>query len=125
MLAGVLLLAIGVQSQPFIGEIRMFAGNFAPRSWHLCDGAMMQIAEHTALFSILGTSYGGDGRVTFKLPDLRGRSPVGAGQGYGLTNRPLGLSFGTETAALPTVVAGTATMATDQLTQSTPNVTSD
>ncbi|WP_367388448.1 phage tail protein [Lewinella sp. LCG006] len=68
----------------FIGEIRMFAGNFAPRSWALCEGQLLPIAQNTALFSILGTIYGGDGRTTFALPDLRGRLPISSGTGPGL-----------------------------------------
>ncbi len=61
---------------PMIGEIRMFAGNFAPRGWAFCEGQLLPISQHSALFSILGTTYGGDGRTTFALPDLRGRAPV-------------------------------------------------
>lgn len=68
----------------FLGEIRMFAGNFAPRSWSFCEGQLLSIAQNTALFSILGTTYGGDGRTTFALPDLRGRGPIGPGTGPGL-----------------------------------------
>ena len=71
-------------SQPFIAEIRMFAGNFAPRGWAFCQGQIMSIAQNTALFSLLGTTYGGNGQTTFGLPDLRGRVPVGTGQGPGL-----------------------------------------
>ena len=81
---------------PFIGEIVGFAGNYAPRGWALCDGQLLAINSNTALFSILGTTYGGDGRTTFALPDLRGRIPIHAGQGPGLTNRRLGQRFGTE-----------------------------
>ncbi len=81
---------------PFIGEIIMFAGNFAPRGWALCDGQLLPVAQHTALFSLLGTNYGGDGRTTFGLPDLRGRAPIHAGQGPGLTDRRLGHSGGVE-----------------------------
>lgn len=84
------------QSDPFIGEIVMFAGNFAPRGWALCDGQLLDIASHSALFSILGTTYGGDGRVNFALPDLRGRVPVHVGSGPGLTPRTLGEVFGSE-----------------------------
>lgn len=82
---------------PFIGEIRMFAGNYPPRGWTFCDGQMMSIAQNTALFSILGTTYGGNGQTNFALPDLRGRVPIHAGQGPGLTNRTLGEKAGTET----------------------------
>jgi len=75
---------------PFIGQIIMFGGNFAPRGWALCDGQLLSIADNTALFSILGTTYGGDGRRTFGLPDLRGRLAMHAGQGPGLPARRLG-----------------------------------
>ena len=83
-------------SEPFIGEIRMFAGNFAPRSWALCDGQLLAISQHDALFSLLGTIYGGDGRTTFGLPDLRGRIPIHMGTGPGLTPRSLGSKAGAE-----------------------------
>ena len=79
-----------------IGEIRMFAGNFAPRSWAFCEGQLMAISGNSALFSILGTTYGGDGRTTYGLPDLRGRSPIGPGNGPGLTARRLGQKGGAE-----------------------------
>jgi len=85
---------------PFLGEIRMFAGNFAPRGWALCDGQLLPISNNTALFSLLGTTYGGDGRTTFALPDLRGRAPIHAGQGPGLTNKTLGQKGGEETVLL-------------------------
>jgi microcystin-dependent protein len=81
-------------SEPLLGVIFAFAGNFAPRGYALCQGQLMSIAQNTALFSILGTTYGGDGRVTFALPDLRGRAPVGAGQGPGLSNVELGEQTG-------------------------------
>jgi microcystin-dependent protein len=81
----------------FIGEVRMFAGNFAPRGWGLAQGQLLSIAQNTALFSILGTTYGGDGQTTFGLPDLRGRVPLGWGQGPGLSPRALGELAGTET----------------------------
>jgi microcystin-dependent protein len=77
-------------STPYIGTIMLFAGNFAPRGFALCQGQLLAIAQNTALFSLLGTTYGGDGKVTFGLPDLRGRAPVGAGQGAGLTPVSLG-----------------------------------
>ena len=80
-----------------IGEIRMFAGNFAPRSWAFCQNQILSIAQNTALFSILGTTYGGNGQTTFALPDFRGRVPVGAGQGPGLSQYSLGQIGGTET----------------------------
>lgn len=79
-----------------IGEIRGFAGNFAPRTWAFCKGQLVSIAQNTALFSILGTTYGGDGRTTFALPDLRGRIPISEGRGPGLAPRPLGQRSGTE-----------------------------
>ena len=87
-------------SDPYIGEIRMFAGNFAPKNWALCDGQILAVAEHTALFSLLGAAYGGDGRTSFGLPDLRGRLPMHFGQGSGLTPRALGQRFGSETVTL-------------------------
>jgi microcystin-dependent protein len=89
-------------SEPFLGEIIIFAGNFAPRGWALCDGQLLPISQNTALFSILGTTYGGDGRTTFALPDLRGRAPMHAGQGPGLSDRRLGEQSGTETVTLTT-----------------------
>jgi microcystin-dependent protein len=82
---------------PFIGEIIMFAGNFAPRGWALCEGQLLPIAQYQALFSILGTMYGGDGRTTFGLPDLRGRVPVGPGTGPGLPNVRIGERGGSTT----------------------------
>jgi microcystin-dependent protein len=85
-----------------IGEIRMFAGTFAPRNWAFCAGQLMSISQNTALFSILGTTYGGNGQTTFALPDLRSRVPVGTGQGPGLTNITLGEVSGTETVTLLT-----------------------
>jgi microcystin-dependent protein len=87
-------------SEPFLGEIRMAGFNFAPRGWALCNGQLLSIAQSTALFSLLGTTYGGDGRVTFGLPDLRGRSPMHWGQGPGLTNRVQGEISGSETVTL-------------------------
>ncbi len=82
--------------EPFIGEISMFAGNFAPRGWAFCDGQLLPISMYSALFSILGTTYGGDGETTFALPDLRGRVPMHAGSGPGLTPRQLGQRAGAE-----------------------------
>ena len=87
-------------SEPFIGEIRMFGGNFAPRGWALCHGQILSIAQNTALFSLLGTTYGGNGQTTFGLPDLRGRAPIGWGQGPGLSNRSLGEVGGVENVTL-------------------------
>ncbi len=85
---------------PFIGEIKFFGGNFAPRGWALCDGQLLSISANTALFSILGTTYGGDGRTTFGLPGMRGRSPVHPGTGPGLSTVGLGEKGGTETNTL-------------------------
>lgn len=87
-------------SEPFVGEIRMFAGNFAPRGWAFCDGQLLAVSQNDALFSLLSTIYGGDGRTTFGLPDLRGRVPIHAGSGPGLTNRRLGSKAGTENETL-------------------------
>ena len=85
-------------SQPFVGEIRLFAGNFAPVGWQFCDGAVMAIAENETLFNLIGTTYGGDGVSTFALPDLRGRVPVH--QGFGQSNYVVGQQGGTETVSL-------------------------
>ena len=85
-----------------IGEIRMFAGNFAPRSWAFCANQILPIAQNTALFSILGTTYGGNGQTTFALPDFRGRTALGTGQGPGLSNVTLGEIAGTPTVTLTT-----------------------
>ncbi|WP_400193059.1 phage tail protein [Hymenobacter sp. B81] len=84
----------------YIGIIKLFAGNFAPQNWAFCNGQLMAISQNTALFSILGTTYGGDGRTTFGLPDLRGRVPVGMGQGPGLSYYSQGQMGGTETVTL-------------------------
>jgi microcystin-dependent protein len=87
-------------SEPFIGEIRMFAGNFAPQGWAFCDGQLLSISQNLILFSLLGTSYGGDGRTTFALPDLRGRIPIHAGSAPDLTRRKLGEIGGQEVETL-------------------------
>ncbi|MCX7554487.1 tail fiber protein [Marinicella sp. S1101] len=87
-------------SEPFVGEIRMFAGNFAPRGWAFCDGQLLAVSQNDALFSLLGTIYGGDGRTTFGLPDMRGRLSLHAGQGPGLSNRRLGAKAGAENVTL-------------------------
>jgi microcystin-dependent protein len=84
----------------FLGEIRMFSGNFAPRGWALCDGQLLPITANSSLFSVLGTTYGGDGVSTFGLPDLRGRLPMHAGTGPGLTPRSMGQAGGAETTTL-------------------------
>jgi microcystin-dependent protein len=82
----------------FIGEIKLFAGNFPPQGYAVCDGSIMPISQNAALFSLLGTMYGGNGVTTFALPDLRGRVPMGVGQGPGLTRRDQGVPVGAETA---------------------------
>lgn len=88
--------------EPFIAQIMMFGGTFAPRGWAFCDGQLLAISQNTALFSIIGTTYGGDGRSTFALPDLRGRAPIHAGSGPGLTARRAGQRIGTEETILTT-----------------------
>jgi len=88
---------------PFLAQITMFGGNFAPRGWAYCDGQLIAISQNSALFSLLGTTYGGDGRTTFALPDLRGRVPIHAGTGPGLSTYRLGARGGTETVTLNTL----------------------
>jgi microcystin-dependent protein len=87
-------------SEPFLGQIMLVGFNFAPQGWAFCNGQLMSISQNTALFSLLGTTYGGNGTTTFALPDLRGRAAVGFGQGPGLSNYDLGQSTGTETVTL-------------------------
>jgi len=87
-------------SEPFVAEIRIFAGNFAPRGWAFCDGQLLPVSQNTALFSLIGTTYGGDGRTTTALPDLQGRAPMQPGRGPGLTDRRLGQKGGVETVTL-------------------------
>lgn len=87
-------------SNPFIAEIRIFTGNFAPKGWALCDGQVMSISQNTALFSLLGTTYGGNGTSNFALPNLQGCAPMQAGQGPGLTLRDLGETGGEQTVTL-------------------------
>ena len=87
-------------SEPFTAEIRIFAGNFAPRGWAFCNGQLLPISQNTALFSLIGTTYGGDGRTTTALPNLKGRAPMHPGRGPGLTSRRLGQKGGTETISL-------------------------
>ena len=87
-------------SEPFVAEIRIFAGNFNPRGWAFCDGQLLPIAQNTALFSLIGTTYGGDGRTTTALPNLQGRAPMHPGRGPGLTSRRLGQRGGVETVTL-------------------------
>ena len=81
-------------AEPFLGEIKMFAGNYAPQGFALANGQLLAISQNTALFSLFGTTYGGDGRTTFALPDLRGRAPMNWGQGPGLSDRVIGESAG-------------------------------
>lgn len=93
-------------ADPFVAEIRIFAGNFAPRTWALCNGQLMPLSQNTALFALLGTTYGGDGRSTFALPDLQGAAPMhiggGVEQGPGLSVRRLGDMGGSQTTTLLT-----------------------
>ena len=87
-------------SDPFVAEIRIFAGNFAPRGWALCDGQLLPISQNTALFSLLGTFYGGDGRSTFGLPNLQGAAAMHQGQGPGLASRSIGETGGATSVTL-------------------------
>jgi microcystin-dependent protein len=90
-------------SNPYIGEIRMFGGNFAPNGWAFCDGQLLPISEYDALFALLGTTYGGDGQTTFGLPNLQGRLPIHAGTGPGLSSYVLGQQGGVEQVTLTTL----------------------
>ena len=87
-------------ADPFVAEIRIFPFNFAPRGWAWCDGQLLPLSQNTALFSLLGTTYGGDGKSTFALPDLQGRAPMHPGQGPGLSLHDLGETAGSETVTL-------------------------
>jgi len=87
-------------SEPFIAEVRIFAGNFAPRGWAFCDGQLLPVAQNTALFSLIGTTYGGDGRTTTALPNLQDRAAMHPGRGPGLTPQRLGQQGGAETVTL-------------------------
>jgi microcystin-dependent protein len=87
-------------TSPFVAEIRIFAGNFAPTGWALCNGQLMPISQNTALFSLLGTTYGGDGKSTFALPNLQGSAPMQPGQGPGLSLRDLGETGGEQAVTL-------------------------
>lgn len=87
-------------SEPYVGEIRMFGGNFAPLGWAFCDGQLLAIAENETLFQLIGTTYGGDGQTTFAVPDLRGRLPLHMGQGPGLSARTIGEKAGVEQVSL-------------------------
>lgn len=89
-------------AQPYIGEIRMFGGNFAPSGWEFCDGQLVPISENDALFTLIGTTYGGDGEETFALPNLQARVPIHQGQGAGLSNRIIGESAGVPEVTLTT-----------------------
>lgn len=91
-----------MSTEPFIGEIKILGFNFPPRGYMLCAGQLISIAEYTALFSLIGTYYGGDGQTTFALPDLQGRVPIGQGQGPGLPNYVIGQKGGTTQTALTT-----------------------
>jgi len=85
---------------PFVAEIRIFGFNFAPKGWALCNGQLLPISQNTALFSLLGTTYGGDGKSTFALPDMQGKTPMHPGQGPGLSLHDLGETGGSETVTL-------------------------
>ncbi len=87
-------------SEPFIAEIRIFAGNFAPRGWAFCNGQLLPVAQNTSLFSLIGTTYGGDGRTTTALPNLQGKAVMHPGRGPGLTSRRLGQTGGVESVQL-------------------------
>ena len=87
-------------SEPFLAEVRIFAGNFAPQGWAFCNGQLIAISQNTALFSLLGTTYGGNGQTNFALPNLQGRAPMHPGQGPGLTQRWLGEQGGTASVTL-------------------------
>jgi microcystin-dependent protein len=87
-------------ANPYVGEIRLFAGNFAPVGWMFCDGSLLQISQYDVLFNLIGTTYGGDGLQTFALPDLRSRVPIHMGQGAGLSNYVLAQNGGSETVTL-------------------------
>jgi microcystin-dependent protein len=87
-------------ADPFVAEIRIFPFNFPPKGWAFCQGQLMPISQNTALFSLLGTTYGGDGKSTFALPDMQGNAPLGEGQGQGLSERFLGEMSGSESVTL-------------------------
>lgn len=87
-------------ADPFVAEIRIFPFNFAPKGWAFCDGQLMPLSQNTALFSLLGTTYGGNGKSNFALPDLQGRAPMHPGQGFGLSLHDLGETGGSETVTL-------------------------
>jgi microcystin-dependent protein len=111
-------------AEQFISTILIWPPNFAPSGWALCAGQLLSISQNTALFSLLGTTYGGDGQSTFGLPDLRGRIPIGAGQGPGLSPYTLGQTGGSETVTLTTATLAAHThSATPSLSASAPGVT--
>lgn len=88
-------------AQPYVGEVRMFGGNFAPAGWAFCDGRLLAISQYDTLFNLIGTTYGGDGQQTFAVPDMRGRLPVHMGQGPGISNNyVIGQKGGTESVTL-------------------------
>lgn len=94
------MIFIAKAQDQFVAEIRIFSGNFAPKGWAFCNGQLLSISQNTALFSLLGTTYGGDGKTTFALPNLNGRVPIEAGQGPGLSIRDLGETGGEESVTL-------------------------
>jgi microcystin-dependent protein len=119
---------------PYMATVTVFAGNFAPMSWMFCQGQLLPISEYDALFSLIGTTYGGDGQVTFALPDLRSRRPIHLGQGPGLPNYTLGQTAGTEQIILQStnlpmhnhltpVLTGTPQGSTDTTGTNTPSAT--
>ncbi len=110
-------------ANPYVGEIRMFAGNFAPAGWFFCEGQIVPISEYETLFQLIGTTYGGDGQNTFALPDLRGRLPVHQGNGPGLNSRILAETGGTETVTVTTaqMPAHTHPMLTNNAVANSPN----
>ena len=93
-------------TQPYVGEIRMFGGNFAPSSWAFCNGQTLAISQYQVLFTLIGTTYGGNGTTTFNLPNLQGQLAVGMGQGPGLSNYPIGQTGGVESVTLTTATMG-------------------
>lgn len=107
-------------SEPFIAEVRIFGFNFAPRGWAFCNGQLLPISQNTALFSLLGTNYGGNGTTNFALPNLQGRTPISPGQGPGLSNRTLGEQAGSESV---TLTAAQIPSHTHQLNATTPATT--
>jgi len=112
-------------SSPYVAEIRMFAGNFAPRNWAFCSGQIIAISQNTALFSLLGTNYGGNGQTTFALPDLRGRAPMHWGNGAGLSQYVIGENAGENNVTLLTteMPAHTHSISGATIANSTPGAT--